>query len=248
MQNRASFPRCTAKVSCGSRLAGEHMEALTRTLKEPVLVFAPWVSLRALLEASSIATWLLDPAIDVNTRVRRSYSLRFEGLGQQRAIANVQGDKAVVADIAKRVDHLANEAKELGYTVRQDDKGVVRGIDPQFPSFVTLVKDLVNDDTFYRIASGVAHGYDYATTGIGYVIENVNSAQFALAVGNEVRAKKTGNFKTVVVLCNTAVQGFIVPIRSMVQFYGWDINRLARIMQQHAREMGDILASAANGT
>lgn len=68
------------------------------------------MSLRALLEASSIATWLLDPAIDVDTRTRRSYSLRFEGLGKQRAMANVQGDKAVVADIAKRLDHLANEA------------------------------------------------------------------------------------------------------------------------------------------
>lgn len=108
------------------------------------------------------------------------------------------------------------------------------------------MKDLLNDDTFYRIASGVTHGYDYATTGIGYVIDNVN--QSALAVGNQVRARKTGNFKAVAAFCNTAVKGFVVPIRNMGQFYGWDINRLAHIMQQHAREMGDILASAANGT
>ncbi len=227
-------------------LAGEHMTALTRTLKEPVLVFAPWVSVRALLEASSVAAWLLDPAIDVDTRVRRSYSLRFEGLGQQKAIANTQGDKAVVADIAKRLDDLANEAKGLGYTVRQDDKGVARGIDPQFPNFVNLVKDLLKDETFYRIASGVAHGYDYATTQIGYVIENANSVQSAVAVGNEVAARKTGNFKAVAVLCSTALQGFAVPIRSMIQFYGWDMNRFAHIMQQHGREMGGILTSATN--
>jgi hypothetical protein len=226
-------------------LAGEHMIAFTRSLMEPVLVFAPWVSVRALLEASAIAVWLLDPTIDVDTRVRRSYSVRFDGLNQQKAIANTQGDQAVVADIAKRVAELATEAKGLGYTIRED-KGAAKGIDPQFPGFVSLVKGLLKDETFYRIASGVAHSYDYAITRIGYVVDTTDSMESPGAVGNEVRARKTADFKVIAVLCSTAMQGFAVPIRGLVQLYGWDMNRFAQIMQLYGNELGKILASATN--
>ena len=67
-------------------VAGDHMIALGRAISEPVLVFPAWVCVRALLEASASAAWLLDPGIDADTRVRRSYSLRFEGLIQQKKI------------------------------------------------------------------------------------------------------------------------------------------------------------------
>lgn len=223
-------------------LAGEHLTAFTRTLKEPVLVFAPWVSVRALLEASAVAAWLLDPAVDVDMRVRRSYSLRFEGLAQQRAIANTQGDQAVAADIAKRVEALATEAKGLGYTVRED-KGVARGIDPQFPGFTNLVKDLLKDEVFYRIASGVAHGYDYATSQIGYVVDAAGSVQSPVGVGNEVPARKTADFRAITVLCSTAMHAFAIPVQNMTNLYGWDINRFAQIMQRHASEIRNILTA-----
>ena len=72
-------------------VAGDHMIALGRAIAEPVLVFPAWVCVRALLEASASAAWLLDPGIDADTRVRRSYSLRFEGLSQQKKIAHTQG-------------------------------------------------------------------------------------------------------------------------------------------------------------
>ena len=223
-------------------VAGDHLIALGRAISEPVLVFPSWLCLRALLEASASAAWLLDPAIDVDTRVRRSYSLRFEGLGQQKKIANTQGDTKVVADITRRIDDLANEAATLGFTVRHDKNGRATGIDPQFPGPTELVKDVLAEDVLYRIASGVAHSHDYAITQLGFRQDGGRQVDSPLAVSNEIAVTKHMSFEHVFVLCAQAAEKFTVPVQHLTQLFGWDAVRLAAIMANHKRAFSQVIA------
>jgi hypothetical protein len=211
-------------------VAADHMIALGRAITEPVLVFPAWVCVRALLEASASAAWLLDPGIDADTRVRRSYSLRFEGLIQQKKIAHIQGDAKVVADIVKRVDELAAEATSLGFKARQDKQGANIGIDPQFPGPTELVKDVLGENILYRIASGVAHSHDYAITQLGYKLDDSRRVDHPGAVGNEVAVTKHMSFEQMFVLYKQAAEKFTVPVGHLTQLFGWDMNRLGTIV------------------
>jgi len=218
------------------------MIALGRAITEPVLVFPAWVCVRALLEASASAAWLLDPGIDADTRVRRSYSLRFEGLSQQKKIAHTQGDTKVVADITKRVDELAAEAAGLGFKVRPDKHAAAIGIDPQFPGPTELVKDVLGEDVLYRIASGVAHSHDYAITQLAYKRDDSRRVDHPGAVGNEVTVTKHMSFEQMFVLYSQAAEKFTVPVRHLTQLFGWDINRLGSIVVNFKKAVCGIIA------
>jgi hypothetical protein len=55
--------------------------AFSKTVTEPVQAVAPWTCIRALLEASALACWLLDPKIDAHMRVQRSFAFRYRTRG-----------------------------------------------------------------------------------------------------------------------------------------------------------------------
>jgi hypothetical protein len=59
--------------------AADNLAAFTKTVTEPVQTIAPWICVRALMEASALASWFLDPRIDARTRVERSLAFRHEG-------------------------------------------------------------------------------------------------------------------------------------------------------------------------
>src|SRR5208337_3079984 len=61
-------------------MACDQLIALSRTFAEPMLTVAPWTCVRAILELTAVASWLVDPKIGVKERAERSYALRFEGV------------------------------------------------------------------------------------------------------------------------------------------------------------------------
>ena len=85
----ASFPKRGLVLTAYSQadmlleVGSELVTCFIRTCAEPALPIASWSSVRGVIEPCALATWLLDPSIDVRTRVKRSFALRFEGLDQQ---------------------------------------------------------------------------------------------------------------------------------------------------------------------
>src|SRR5271157_4043980 len=57
-------------------MACDQVIGLSRALAEPMLTIAPWVCVRAILELTAVASWLVDPAIGAKERAARSYALR----------------------------------------------------------------------------------------------------------------------------------------------------------------------------
>src|SRR5690349_12524344 len=62
----AVFPRAESVRTAGGQgavlvdVAADHIVSFIRSVTEPVLTIAPWSCVRAVLEASAIAAWLLD--------------------------------------------------------------------------------------------------------------------------------------------------------------------------------------------
>src|SRR5262249_53746117 len=136
----------------------------------------------------------------------------------------------------------AVEAAGLTFTVRRDKNGVTLGIDPQFPGPTELVKDVLGEDVLYRIASGVAHSHDYAITQLGYKRDDSRRIDFPAAVGNEVAVTKHMSFEQIFVLYSQAAEKFALPVRHLTKLFGWDMNRLASIMENFQKAVSGIIA------
>ena len=57
--------------------AVDHMVGFSKTMVEPVTRFAPSVCVRTVLESSAVATWLMEPEIGLEQRIKRSFAFRF---------------------------------------------------------------------------------------------------------------------------------------------------------------------------
>lgn len=83
---------------------GEHVEGFVKTITEPVVPITAWTCVRSMMESASIAAWVLDPTIDVKTRVGRSFAHRYEGMEQELKLLKAMGSPAV--DVTKMESHI----------------------------------------------------------------------------------------------------------------------------------------------
>jgi hypothetical protein len=108
-------------------VAADQLIALSRSLSEDVLTFAPWTCLRALMEASALSCWLLDLTTSPEKRIARGFACRYEDLSQQKLIAHWRGDTAGEAKVDAHITKIEREAGALGY------QPVKKGIGLQWP-------------------------------------------------------------------------------------------------------------------
>lgn len=152
--------------------AGDHCFALERLLRPSAQSHAPWTIARGVLEASSVAKWLLDPSLDTNTRLSRSMSLRLLSLREQKKFANTTLDQRpetsrflgnVSSHSEDRIEHVVSQAKRLGIREKRDAKDRLQGFGEGIPNKVDLTQLIFRDAWVYRMLSGVAHGEAWAT-------------------------------------------------------------------------------------
>ena len=142
----------------------DHLFAFLDISTPPVATVASSTCVRGLIEAGSIAGWLLDSQIDVRERVARSYAYRYEGQQQQGRI----GGGAYRSKTNQRVDDLERDALSLGF-VRVENKDHERiGIAMIWPGITSLVASVLDEEHMYRLLSAVAHCHHWAVHQIGF--------------------------------------------------------------------------------
>jgi hypothetical protein len=162
-RERESFSRRESVVTLDGQAdllvqaALDNLEALDRLVAMGDMAVAPWVCARASLESCSLAVWLLDPRIGIQERVGRSLALRYETLRSQEKMANVAGEPALLEAIRTRINEVETVAVELGFTPLRNRSDQVAGIAVPRPPITSLVSMLTQDQTLYRILSGIAH-------------------------------------------------------------------------------------------
>ncbi len=59
---------------------GEHLPAFVKTLSEPMEPIARWPCIRSMHGPCAPASWLLDPAIDADSRITRTFAETVDGM------------------------------------------------------------------------------------------------------------------------------------------------------------------------
>jgi len=161
----------TALSQANTALAAsaDHLEALDRLVGEAQYAIAPWTCARGVLEATAIATWLIDSKIDTKERVSRSLALRFSTLQEQRKMANAIGDHQNVQAIDERIESIEAMAIQLGYSPLRDSRGRRSGIGQVKSSITDLVQQQFDFGNLYRVLSGVAHSDSAVISQLGFM-------------------------------------------------------------------------------
>jgi len=201
---------------------GDHLDALTKLLSEPVNSIATWTCTRTILESSAISSWLLDPKIDVIERVERSFAFRYEGLNQQLKFNNSQNLQDYKSSIEKRIDEVENKALSLGYSTIYNKKKKRIGIGQQMPSITHLVGSILGDEASYRLLSSLTHAHPWALQQTSFRVQSKN---------NHPYLERNLDINSVVYLCTIGIKSFSRSIWYVTLLFGWDEKKMKQLLQ-----------------
>jgi len=226
-----------AAYSQGSLLievAADHLIGFLKAFTEPAQSIAPWTIARSVLEASALASWLLDTKIDTHARVKRSFAFRYEGLIQQQKFTQVSGLKTEVAKVEKRIEEVEELAESLGFVKLRSDKGKRTGIAQIMPSVTEIVRDTLNEEANYRLYSAMAHAHHWAYLELGFRKAGKNDFR----ENQVVLMEKYLSSNTIWWLCSNVIHYFVKPIKYKCELFGWDLQQLNTTIDNVYREVG----------
>jgi len=194
-------------------VVADHLMAFTRTVTEPVMAMAPWTCIRGCLEASALACWLFDPAIDAQRRVRRSFAFRYEGFNQQAKFGSATGDSAARKKVQTQINKIRNKATEIGYSPVKDKNGHWIGVGEKMPNTTDLIRKTLDKEAIYRALSAIAHAHPWALQQLSFIkIDDRHTNMF----------EKSLHPVSVAFLCIEGFNCLTKPIKKQCQLFGWD--------------------------
>jgi hypothetical protein len=205
-------------------VAADQLMTFVKSITEPVQTIAPWTCVRALLEASALATWVLESGISTELRVRRSFAFRFEGLDQQVKWLRVAGKQTDIDKLLKRIEDAEQDALNLGYPKVLDRYGKRIGIGQVMPSVTDIIRDMLDEEATYRLLSAIAHGHHWALSQLGFRLINDNEGENTnwTAVNKSTHLlEKHIEPNSVSYLGLIAVTAFSKSFWCMCQLFGW---------------------------
>ncbi len=241
MNERYSFPREESVMTAHSQgwllceAAADQLMGLTKLLTEPVQTIAPWTSVRALIEASGLAAWLLNPNIDVATRVQRSFAFRFDGLNEQVKFLRALGNEIELAKAISRIDYVEQLALELGYP-KFEKEGKRIGIGQIMPSITEIVRQELDQEAVYRLSSAMIHAHGWAISQLSFkkleeatvVVNDENGNSFAVTA-----LAKHMDPTSVIYLSQNSVICFARSVWFQSLLFGWDLDILRNILNEN---------------
>jgi hypothetical protein len=244
---RTTFPsaeQATTAHCQGSNLihvAADQLLALTKTLTNPVQTIAPWTCLRTMLESCALAAWLLDPSIDIETRVRRSFAWEFEGLEQELKYVRASGlfDEQIANGLEKVIDDLEETALKLGYQRIVNAQGRRIGIGQRMPPSTEVVKIVYGNDSPYRVTSAFIHGHFWAMRDVSFRAEPRASRTPQLdEQEGVVRLINDAHPVNLIMVLELAGMIFARPIWFHSWLYGWPLALVRQILDKWADTQG----------
>jgi hypothetical protein len=215
----------------------DHMYALVNLLQDPDLVYSPASVARAAIECTARAWWLLDPDVDLRTRVLRGMADRLVSQGE---LARVPIQE--VADYARgRIDRILAGAAGFNLQPVRTKKGAYRGIgEVTVPGVMELLRDQLGPrvgEVAYRELSLIAHGDPIGIVASSRVVEDPAGRHerglFAPRVGQGTVASRIG----VVTLSYTEA------VDREVRLFGWDRTDWIASRDESKKAMGRLLRS-----
>jgi hypothetical protein len=215
--------------------ADDHMMAFSRVMQEPVNTIASWTLVRGAVEAAALSAWFYDPRIDARERVKRSFAYRYEGIEEERKLANSIGKVDDVNKCVARLDFLVNEASSLGYDRVLNNKRKTIGIGIMMPSNTAVIRELYGEEAQYRILSAMAHSLPYAISQLAHrqISPEARSAiQQASYNEDQVPIERHMSAVSLSVMCHWLALAMAKPIWYRTRLFGFDEAEMAQILDQ----------------
>jgi hypothetical protein len=212
--------------------------AYISTLQEPAKTLSPYTCIRSMLESSALALWLYDTNIDARERVGRCFGFRYKEFTEQ--LKFFESDKLNSTDAQINIDKTTQRIKDveklaisLGYSKLSKDEKIT-GIATQMPGVVTLVKTTLNRESEYRLLSGVAHSYLWATRQVGFKVIEIPDGR-----GQEIKVlEKHVHPEMIVFGINLAIPTFAKVFWTIGKLLGWDMNEVEALLSHTFDEAG----------
>lgn len=220
--------------------AVDHFMAFLDSVKKPAKSLAPYTCVRSLLESSSIALWLFDLNIDVKERVGRGLGFRYDEFEEQIKFLNC--DKVEPTEAQKLVEEIKQKRAQLsaratgwGYQPLISAKtGQMTGIGTHMPNIVELIRTTLNKEMEYRMLSGIAHSYIWATSIIGFRRVEATNTQ-----GQKFKALEKHNHPQMIVYgINIAVPALAKVWWVKGKLFGWDMQEIEGLLEHTFEELG----------
>jgi hypothetical protein len=206
--------------------AGDHLVGFTACMAEPAKTLAPATCVRGLLESCALAAWLLDPDIDVRTRVGRCFAFRYEGFVQQIKCFQVEKRQAEIDLVQNRMVKVEQDAVSLGYHRLLTKSGAINGIAQHMPGITGLIGTTLDLETEYRLLSGVAHGHHWAIQQLGFQdVEAQGAGRQAIKA-----LEKYVHPNVAMYLGLIAAGAFGKVIWYLWRLYGWDLREVENLL------------------
>lgn len=207
-------------------VVGDHLICFLRVCREPAGSITPWTAVRAVFEACALGVWLSDPKIDVQTRLGRSFSLRFSGVKQQsKVIVAFRGQETLQLDAP--MNNLLEEAQLLELPIVKNGKGKIIGIHQVFPSYTELVASQLGYERFYRLFSAIVHGHLWALQNLSFRVGDFGEPQADASPRRFLEKHIEIDF--VVALAALSLKSMWKFMRVHSIYYGWDTQMLRDI-------------------
>lgn len=150
-------------VTVLAQSCSQHLRVLASALPAAGVIYPLQTLLRATLEQSLIAAYLVETSIDSTDRVCRYINYRLKGLHERRTLHNRTGLVDHSDEIKSHIQRICSAAKEAGHEIKTPHKGPPH-ISSQFPSTVDLARGLIKGqepllgEIAWRLLSAVSHG------------------------------------------------------------------------------------------
>jgi hypothetical protein len=223
-----------------AEVAADQLMAFTKTVIEPAQSVAPWTCIRASLEASALASWLLNPDIDVVTRVKRIFAFRYEGLIQQVKFLRSVGEEAYIEKVESRIDEVEQTALKLGFPRIQDKNQKRIGIGILMPSVTDIIQSEINEESNYRLLSAFAHAHGWAITLGSYqrIDNNEEKTVREFKNGRDPVLEKYLSPVSVFSLGYTGTMSLIRPVWYKSLLFGWDVKKISDLLEKNFDSIG----------
>lgn len=135
---------------------------------------------------------------------------------------------------------MENTAAALGFPRLRSKKAERTGIGQVMPSATEIIKTMLDEEQAYRLLSAVAHRHYCAIQQISFT-QVPDTRPQAGGVATTPFAKHAGTVKGYAYLSTRVAKAFGLPLWNQCLYYGWDRNRLTRILETaydgfHARD------------
>jgi len=206
--------------------AADHLMVFADSFVQPAKTIGPWTCVRGLLENCALASWFLDPSIDVRTRVARCFAFRYAGFDQQIKYFQVDNSQTEIEQVKRRIKNVEQNAIRLGYPPLLNKLGNIQGIALQMPRITALIGTTLDREADYRLLSAIAHGHHWATQQIGFRQVEVTDPE-----GQIIKAlEKYVDPDFVVYAAHIAVTSFARVLWYLWRLYGWNIKEIADLL------------------